>query len=166
MNKGLSLVELLIVVAILGIMAAIVLPEFQGHTQKAKESTAKENLRLLRNAIESYTFQHNGVPPGYPGGDPTGNPHQVVFAAQLTYATNQSGQFAEPGTDGFPLGPYLSEMPENPFNGLSQAGMIINSGSFPDIPTGNFGWLYKPATKEIRLDWPGTDSEGVIYYDY
>src|SRR3989339_1948160 len=60
-----SLVELMIVVAILGILAAIAMPVFQGHIQKAKESAAKDNLRILRNAIEVYAAQHNDVPPGY-----------------------------------------------------------------------------------------------------
>lgn len=48
MNKGFSLVELLIVVAILGILAAIVMPEYQSHSQDAKEVAAKDNLRILR----------------------------------------------------------------------------------------------------------------------
>ncbi|RKY11715.1 MAG: hypothetical protein DRP65_03460, partial [Planctomycetota bacterium] len=50
MKKAFSLVELLIVVAILGILAAIVVPEFQTYTQQAKEAAAKDNLRILRNA--------------------------------------------------------------------------------------------------------------------
>lgn len=33
------------------------------------------------------------------------------------------------------------------------------------LPTSN-GWLYNPDTKEIRLDWPGTDKDGVRYCDY
>ena len=64
-NDGFTLVELMIVVAILGVLAAIVLPEFAGHIQQAKESAAKDNLRILREAIERYAADHNGVPPGY-----------------------------------------------------------------------------------------------------
>ncbi len=64
-----TLVEILIVVAILGILAAIVLPTFQDHVQQARESAAKDNLRILRNAIEVYAAQHNDVPPGYPNDD-------------------------------------------------------------------------------------------------
>ncbi len=44
--------------------------------------------------------------------------------------------------------------------------MLADGQSFPETADGSFGWLYKPATKEIRLDWLGTDSEGVRYYDY
>jgi len=44
--------------------------------------------------------------------------------------------------------------------------MLGNNDSFPPTPTGNLGWYYKAATKEIRLDWPGKDSADVNYYDY
>ena len=71
MKKAFTLVEVLIVVAILGILAAIVLPVFRSHSQKAKESAAKDNLRILRNTIEIYAAQHNGIPPGYKNNDPS-----------------------------------------------------------------------------------------------
>ena len=62
MKTGFSLVELIIVVAVLGIMAAIVVPQFQNQSTKAKEAVAKEGLRILRSAIELYTAQHSGIP--------------------------------------------------------------------------------------------------------
>ena len=69
MKKAFTLVEILIVVTILGILAAIALPTFQGHIIQAKEAAAKDNLRILRNAIELYAAQHNDMPPGYINGD-------------------------------------------------------------------------------------------------
>ena len=51
MKRAFTLVEILIVVALLGILAAIALPTFQDHIQQARESAAKDNLRILRNAI-------------------------------------------------------------------------------------------------------------------
>ncbi len=44
--------------------------------------------------------------------------------------------------------------------------MIANGDSFPAAPTGDLGWYYKPAEKQIKLDRPGTDSAGTKYYDY
>jgi prepilin-type N-terminal cleavage/methylation domain-containing protein len=166
MKRGFSLVELMIVVAVLGILAAIVIPQFQSYTTQAKETTAKSNLRILRSAIELYTAQHNGVPPGYPNGDITATPSEQVFIWQLTMASNKSGQTANPGTAGFNLGPYIKTFPENPFNDAGAVRIIGNSEEFPSSAAGNFGYIYQPATKTIKLNWAGNDSAGVAYFDY
>jgi general secretion pathway protein G len=146
---GFTLVELMIVVAILGILAAIVIPEFQGHQLQAKEAAAKDNLRILRQAIESYAIGHNDVPPGYGNDDPINRaPSGTMFTFHLT-------------TKG-----YLLAIPENPFNNLNTVKAYQNEESIPAYSTGTYGWLYHPATKDIRLDSPGTDSQGIRYYDY
>jgi prepilin-type N-terminal cleavage/methylation domain-containing protein len=147
MKKAFTLVEILIVVAILGILGAMTLPILQGHVQRAKESAAKDNLRILRNAIELYASQHNGVPPGYPND----NPSLPVLIAAFILGMR---------------GNYLNALPENPFNNKVTFLMIANGASFPSAPTGQYGWFYQPQTKTIKLDWPGTDKDGVSYYDY
>ena len=149
-QRAFTLVELVIVVSILGILAAIVLPEFQGHAQEAKEAAAKDNLRILREAIERYAFEHNDIPPGYPSNDPTGSPGVKAFSDQLF------------------SGNYLSERPENPFNNIRSIKLVGNSETFPTTPesTTLYGWIYQPATKKIKLNWAGTDSEGTSYMDY
>ena len=60
----------------------------------------------------------------------------------------------------------LIKLPENPFNGSYSTEVLANEEAFPTEATGSYGWIYKPAIKEIRLDWPGTDSEGIAYFDY
>ena len=150
--RGFTLVEILIVVAILGILAAVIIPEYRGYTQKAKESAAKDNLRILREAIERYAVQHNGVGPGYPDDDPTAHhPSRVILYQQLV----------DPGN-------YLPHLPKNPFNNSDAIYTIGNNQEMPDVPLAisSCAWLYKPSTKDIRLNWPGTDSTGVRYYDY
>jgi len=166
MKKAFTLVEILIVVAILGILAAIALSTLQGHITEARESAAKDNLRILRNAIELYTAQHNGVPPGYPNGDTSAYPYWMIFFGQMLEATNASGQFADVGTPGYPLGPYLSEVPINPFTNNYAMAIILDNEEFPAEPPDIFGWIYKPETKELRLGGAGTDKKGVRYYDY
>lgn len=52
--KGFTLVELLIVIVILGILAAIVISRFTGATKDAKETSLKANLSGLRSQIEIY----------------------------------------------------------------------------------------------------------------
>ncbi len=159
--------EILIMVAIIGIMAAIVIPTFSGHIQQAKEAAAKDDLRILRNAIELYASQHNNVPPGYPLGNSSLNPVYLLFVTQLIYFSDKDGRYNNNiRTDGYPLGPYLSAMPKNPFNNLQTVKMLANGQNMPADADGTYGWICKPATKTIRLNWPGTDTKGVRYYDY
>jgi prepilin-type N-terminal cleavage/methylation domain-containing protein len=147
MKKAFTLVEVIIVVAILGILAAIVLPLFQSNVTEAKEAAAKDNLRILRNTIEFYAAQHNGVPPGY-SNDNLSNPaiSSTIVYAQLVFA-----------------GHYLSKLPKNPFNNDIRIKVVTE---FPENADGQMGWIYNRATKTIRLNWPGTDKNGVRYYDY
>ena len=152
MKRAFTLVEILIVVAILGILAAVVVPGLQGHITEAKGAAAKDNLHTLRNAVELYALRHNGVSPGYPNDDPTQTPAFLVFVMQMG---NKS-------FDGY----YLSDIPENPFNELRTIRALGNEEEFPTDATGSFGWIYKPATRDFRIDWPGTDSKSIRYYDY
>ncbi len=126
----------------------------------------KDNLRIMRNAIELYAAQHNGVPPGYNMGDTGSPPIFLIFRLQLTWASNATGGIAPIGTPGFPLGPYISAIPSNPFNNLNTASVLLNDDEFPAEATGEYGWVYQPRTKTIKLDWTGTDEKGVRYYDY
>jgi len=163
---GFTLFEVLMALLVLGILAAIAIPEIQDQSQQAKEAAAKETLQTLRHAIERYAAQHKGVPPGYPNGDMTRIPATIIFMQQLCSATNSDGAYAAPGTAGYPLGPYLSAIPKNPFNDSNTVTIYNNSASIPTSATGTSGWRYKPLTKTIRLNYAGTDSEGIRYYAY
>lgn len=161
-----TLVEVLLVVAILGILAALVLPTFQDHIARAKESAAKDSLRTVRSQIELYKMQHMAAPPGYVNG--AGAPVEMV-GLQLTGTTTQTGQ-ASPSkvpVDPFLYGPYLKKLPANPFNKLSTIAYVAQATAFSDAVDGtSSGWLYKKETGEFNLNQSGTDSEGVYFYDY
>ena len=62
MKKGFTLMELMIVVAVLAILAAILIPNFRGITADAKNSTAKADLRNLKMAVILYQNQFNVLP--------------------------------------------------------------------------------------------------------
>lgn len=53
-NKGFSLVELMVVVAIIGILAAIAVPNYQKFTAKSKQSEAKSNLSAIYSAERAF----------------------------------------------------------------------------------------------------------------
>ena len=162
MKKAFTLVELLIVISVLGIIAALVIPEMKGHATKTKEAAAKDNLRILRNAIEVYAAQHNGTPPGYSSGSIS----VTAFVNQLCLASDMGGATAAPGTPGYDYGPYLPSIPDNPFNSLADVTILADAANLPAEATGDTGWIYKPSTKQTRIDYPGTDSAGDTYYEY
>jgi len=163
-SAGFTLIEMLIALAFIGILSAIVISALQDQSYKAKEAVAKETLQKLRNVIELYAVQHRGYPPGYVNKEFNASESTVI--KQLCSATNSDGQDAPLGTEGFPLGQYLPEIPENPFNNNNTIIILASNAPLPAKADDATGWIYKPATKTIRLNYSGTDSGGARYYDY
>lgn len=63
-RKGFTLIEILIVVVILGILAAIVIPQFTNAAQDANVSSAQSQLQTVRSQIELFRVQNDGALPG------------------------------------------------------------------------------------------------------
>jgi type IV pilus assembly protein PilA len=59
-KKGFTLIELMIVVAIIGILAAIAIPNFLNYQCKARQSEAKTALGTIRTLQEAYTAEYDG----------------------------------------------------------------------------------------------------------
>ena len=62
-KKGFTLIELLIVVAIIGILAAIAIPQFSAYRAKAYNSAAQSDLRNLKTQMESVYADQQQYPP-------------------------------------------------------------------------------------------------------
>jgi general secretion pathway protein G len=161
-----TLVEILIVVVLLGVLAAMVVPTFSRATTPAKESAMASELALLRRFVLIYASQHLEVAPGYPNGDSTAAPTEAAFRDQAMLSSNTSGQTAAIGMPGFPHGPYLSRIPINPFNGRDTVHMLANGQAFPAAADNNHGWICRPETGEVRPDNTGVTGDGLAYYDF
>jgi len=61
-KKGFTLIELLIVVAIIGILAAIAIPQFSSYRAKSYDSAAQSDLRNLKTQMESAYADGNSYP--------------------------------------------------------------------------------------------------------
>jgi general secretion pathway protein G len=165
-RNAFTLIEVILVVTILGILAALVLPTFSDQSTIARESAAKSDLMTIRSQIELYKLQHNGIPPGYVDG--TAAPI-ATMELQLV-GTSMVGGAPSPSTVPaglFLYGPYLRKIPENPFNHLSTIAYVAAGTAFSSAADGtSSGWLYKKETGEFALNTTGTDKQGMAYYSY
>jgi general secretion pathway protein G len=163
--RAFTLIEILIVVIILGILAAIVIPQVGSASATAADNTLREDCRFMRQEIEAFKYQHNDISPGYPNGSPGGAPDAVTFNTQMTNATDASCNILS-NTAANVLGPYLSTMPVNPVNGLSTVLVINNGVTLPAAADGLYGWVYQPSTLTFKSDAVGSDQNGVSFYTY
>jgi len=118
-----TLVELLIVITIIGILAAVAIPQFSDSSTDAKIAALDQSLASIRSAIELYHHQHNDV---YPGGIVTHRGSMAAaaqahtdasdaFVKQLTTYSNAAGHTCAEKNTNYPYGPYLRQgMPINP----------------------------------------------------
>ncbi len=134
-QKGFTLVELLIVVIILAVLAAIVVPQFGSSTQDAREAALRTSLTEMRNAIELYYHQHNSTYPGANSnaGAPVAAGDAAAFLQQLTQYTELNGTVAATRSATARFGPYLkaSSLPANPIDDLTTL-TLNNTGSLSD----------------------------------
>lgn len=133
-KKGFTLVEILIVVVILGILAAIVIPQFSDASGEAKLSALKSNLQTVRSQIELYKIQHNFELP---------SAGTATFVQAMTSKTTKAGAVDANGV----CGSYIQTVPVNPFNDLA----TVEEGT--GAPAGgSHGWYFNTSTGKFSPD--------------
>jgi len=121
-SSGFTLVEILIVVIILGILAAIVIPQFTNASQDARKNSLTSLLQTMRSQVELYKLQHGDALPDL-----------VTNWDPLISTTTYGGKS---------FGPYLQQTPMNPMNNLS----TVTNGTGAAAAGADTGFIYDYGT--------------------
>ena len=135
-KTGFTLVEILIVVVILGILAAIVIPQFTSASESARASSLVSQIQTIRSQLELAQIQHQGT---YPDLVTSG---WGIMTAKTDPDASYSTADAD-GKAGNEVGPYLQQAPTNPFT-LGSTVAVDNTGD----------WQYDNATGAILAVLP------------
>jgi len=94
-NKGFTLIEMLVVIAIIGLLAYFLVPHLLGAQDKAKEASVKSVMRSVQLAIEGYNLENNTYP--------------IATNTAITSLVNNY----------LKVGSYMVTVPKNPFTGAA-----------------------------------------------
>jgi prepilin-type N-terminal cleavage/methylation domain-containing protein len=137
LRAAFTLIEVIIVILVMAVLAAVIIPQFTASTTDAKLSSLKFNLHTLRAQLELYRNHHEGNPPSA----------TLIEMLKETDAKGNIGAGAN-----FPYGPYMDKIPANPFTASSTVTPISSSPATPSDVTGSGGWLFNATTGEIWAD--------------
>lgn len=124
-KSGFTLVEILIVVVILGILAAVVVPQFAQSTQQAAQAQTVTQLQNIRAMTELYANQSNGDYPSVVAGP--GDPGWAELLA--------------PG--------YLRSPPKNMWVAGANSDVIALGNVADAVYQQAHGWIFDPSTGEV-----------------
>ena len=148
-KSGFTLVEILIVVIILGILAAIVIPQFTNASQDARESSLLSQLQTLRSQIELYKLQHLDKLPNLVGG-------AAGVTTNWDPLTTKTDSAGAPSAASDAFGPYMQSAPSNPINGLTN---VVDGNTAMLAAGSDCGFIYDYAATGVGTGriW-GTDT--------
>lgn len=133
--RAFSLIELVIVMTILGIVAAIAVPRMSRGAETAAQSAAAADLAALNLSLEHYAAEHNGSYPA-PG----------TIAAQLTRYTDEHGNVSATKVAPFILGPYIKKVP------VARGARNKDAAGIAQTDGASVGWIYDETKGVVRLN--------------
>jgi general secretion pathway protein G len=136
--SGFTLVEILIVVIILGILAAIVIPQFTDATENARKANLKNQLQTMRAAIQLYRVQHKDKTPD-------------LITTPWAPFVGKTDSDGNPSVNDRDWGPYMQDKPTNPLAGTA---------TISDTPDAGVGWVYDQASGTIVAT---QDADGTLF---
>lgn len=143
-SQGFTLIEILIVVIILGILAAIVIPQFSSASNDARKSNVQSTVQTLRSQIALYKLQHGDTLPDL-----------VTNWDQLVKKTDSAGS-TSPAAGVQTFGPYMQD---KPVNSLNSKGTVVNGDGTAASATA-VGFMYDYAVGAGSGKLWGTDTDG------
>src|SRR5438045_3306611 len=135
-KRAFTLIEILIVVVILGILAAIVIPQFTDASQQASNSSLQSQLQTIRGQVELFRVKNNG-----------NNPDLSATWSALVTPVDGAGAA---------LPPYLHSDPKNP--------LMSNATSLAAAPAVGVGWVWTTNAAGV-MDIFAVAADGTIYSD-
>ena len=172
--KGFTLIELMIVVAIIGIIASIAIPKFAEMMERAKEAATKGNLGICRTAVAFYYGGNEGLFPYRISGDP---PAAVLYELGGGIADQHWGD-ANGSPDGIyargwseelcnDFSRYIASLPENsisPGPSKTVRSGVWNEPDSGNLPSGDYdGWFYCFRSGKVVVNNNGIDIKGNPY---
>ena len=137
-RSGFTLVELVVVIMILGILAAIAVPKLINTTGIATDNGLKQTVHTVRDAIEYYSSQNAGAFPGADG-------NEATFKSDIKK--------------------YLrGEFPKCPVGTKDDVVAMVNTVG-PTIPTGSTGWIYNYVDGTFLVNSTALSSDGITTYE-
>lgn len=154
-RRGFSMIELVIVVVIIGIIAAIAIPRMSRGPAAAADSAVAQNIQVIRSAVDLYQTEHNGTYPAANG--------SITIADLLLKYSNIDGTAVSTTKDtstGIIYGPYLRTVPPITV-GTRKGGNTIASADAAGV-----GWIYDSTSGSVSANATGTDGAGKAYASY